>query len=315
MGSDRRQFFNQLVNVGALSGLAAMLPSDAFARVESSIRGETPGTGVQLQSDNNTTRTHTFHAHAHVLRSDAGHPITHDLGNQGFVRLPDEGGFRSQFLDGYQSGDGISFKSAYVHVAGTRSSKFGYGWVTLATVVVTGLNVHGMVTADLVFAQVSTEHPLEGYVPSVTFLGTRFENLRIGGREVDPIFDLGICGPKPDGDKPYLRDSGFLSRVSQQSERINNVPGLPDWARQQYHWDPAAVGQTGKVECSLVTNVAQAAPGTSFGHIVEVPGFGKVSLAKLAVDRAFHLTMIGVDADSGGTVQAADTTSNGNTHP
>jgi hypothetical protein len=37
MGSDRRMFFNQVVNVGALSGLAAMLPSDAFAKVESSV--------------------------------------------------------------------------------------------------------------------------------------------------------------------------------------------------------------------------------------------------------------------------------------
>ena len=74
MGSDRRTFFNQLVNVGALSGLAAMLPSDAFARVESSIRGETPGTGVQFQSGHDTTRTHIFHAHAHILRSDVGIP-------------------------------------------------------------------------------------------------------------------------------------------------------------------------------------------------------------------------------------------------
>ena len=32
MGSDRRTFFNQLVNVDALSGLAAMLPSDALLR-------------------------------------------------------------------------------------------------------------------------------------------------------------------------------------------------------------------------------------------------------------------------------------------
>ena len=292
-----------------------MFPSDALAKVESSIRGETPGTGVQLQAGNDTTRTHTFHAHANILHSDAGHPLAHELGNQGFVRLPDEGGFRSQFVEGYQSGDGISFKSAYMHVAGTRSSKVGYGWVTLATSVVTGLNVHDMVTADLVFAQVSTEHPLEGYVPSVTFLGTRFENLRIGGRELEPVFDLGICGPKPDGDKPYLQDPGFLSRVSQQYERINSVPGLPDWARQQYHWDPAAVGQTGKVECSLVANVAQAAPGTSFGPSVRVPGFGKVSLATLAVDRAFHLTMVGVYTDSGGTVQVATTTSNGTTRP
>jgi hypothetical protein len=56
MGSDRRQFVNQLVNIGALSGLAAMLPSDAFARVESSIRGESTATGLAPQAGG-TTRT------------------------------------------------------------------------------------------------------------------------------------------------------------------------------------------------------------------------------------------------------------------
>jgi hypothetical protein len=95
MGSDRRQFLNQLVNVGALSGLAAMLPTEAFAKVENSLRGETPATGVQLQTSNDTTRTHTFHAHAEILRFAPGR----DTVNQGHIRVPDEGGFRSQFLD------------------------------------------------------------------------------------------------------------------------------------------------------------------------------------------------------------------------
>jgi hypothetical protein len=317
MGSDRRTFFNQLVNVGALSGLAAMLPSDALAKVESSIRGETPGTGVPLQSVADTTRTHTFHAHAHILRSNAERPFTQQLGSQAAIRLPDEGGFRSQFLEGYQSGDGVSFRSAYMHVAGTRSSKTGYGWVTLATAVVTGLNIHDVVTADLVFAQVSTEHPSEGYVPSVTFLGTRFEKLRIAGREVEPAFDLGICGARPEGDKPYVQDAGFLSRVSQQYQRISQSRGLPDWARRQYDWNLAAVGQAGKVECSLVTGVENVSPATSFGHVVEVPGFGRVSLAKLTVDRAFHLTMVGVDMSptGGGNLDAGSATTNGKTKP
>ncbi len=305
------------MNVGALSGLAALLPSDALAKVERSIRGEAPGTGVELEAGNDTTRTHTFHAHANILRSDAGHPLTPDLGHQGIIRLPDEGGFRSQFLESYRSNNGVSFKSAYMHVAGTRSSKAGYGWVTLSTSVVTGLNVHDMVTADLVFAQVSTEHPLEGYVPSVTFLGTRFENLRIGGREVEPVFDLNICGPKPDGDKTYLQDAGFLSRVSQQYERINNTPGLPDWARQQYHWDTESARQTGKVQCSLVSNVARTLPGTSFGHVVEVPDYGKVSLGRLTVDSAFNLTMVGVDGGQSGhgSLDVPSGGTNGNTKP
>lgn len=277
-----------------------MLPSEAFAKIESALQGETPSAGMQFQGADGITRNHIFHAHAHILRSDAAHPLTPDIGSQGFIRLPDEGGFRSQFLDSYKSDDGVSFKSAYMHVAGTRSSKIGYGSMTLATSVIIGLNVHDMVTADLVFAQVSTEHPLGGHVPSVTFLGTRFENLRIAGRVVEPVLDLGIVGNKPDGDKPYVQDQGFLSRVSDQYDRIGNSPGLSDSDRQQYHWDSSAAAQKGKVECSLVTSVEKAAPGTSYGHIVEVAGFGKVSLAKLSVDRAFHLTMLDVDASSSG---------------
>jgi len=64
-----------------------------------------------------------------------------------------------------------------MHGAGTRSAKPDYSVTTLATSVITGLKVHDIVTADIVFAQVSTEHPLAGRVPWVTFLGTRFENL------------------------------------------------------------------------------------------------------------------------------------------
>jgi hypothetical protein len=136
-------------------------------------------------------------------------------------------------------------------------------------------------------------------VPSVDFLGTQFENLRIAGRAVEPVLDLGICSPKPEGDKPYLQDVRFLGRVSQQNEQINSLPGLPDSAQQQYH-DSAEVGHAGKIECSLVTKVDGAAPGTAFGHIVEAPGFGKVALAKLTVGSAFNLGLISVHPDSSG---------------
>lgn len=129
MGSDRRQFFNQLVNVGALSGLAAMLPSDAFAKIESAPSGDMPSAGIQVQGADGVTRTHTFHAHAHILHSDAGHPLAHDLENRGYVRLPDEGGFRSQFLDSYESGDGISFPTCTLpELATLRLAMDGQRW-------------------------------------------------------------------------------------------------------------------------------------------------------------------------------------------
>jgi hypothetical protein len=300
-------FFNQLANLGALSGLAAMLPSDAFAEVKRTLLGETPATGIQIQTADGITRTYLFHAHAHSVGADAGH--------QASVHLPEEGGFRSQFAENYRSPDGVSFRSAYMHVAGTRSSKPGYGWVSLATSFVTGLNIQDVVTADLVFAEVSTEHPLIGHVPAVTFLGTRFQNLRIAGRPVEPVLDLSICGTRSHGDTPYVQDAGFLSRVARHYERINVSPGVPDSLRQQYHWDSAATLQQGKVECSLVTSVDNAASASSYGHIVGVPGFGNISLAHLEVSRAFHLTMVSVDTGQNGTLNAADVTTNGHHYP
>src|SRR5260370_7032746 len=132
MGSDRRQFFNQLVNVGALSGLAAMLPSDAFAKIESTLLGETPTAGIQIQGTDGITRTYFFHANSHAIRPDTNNPLTMELGSKASAHLPEEGGFRSQFLENYSSG-GVSFKSAYVHVAGTRTSQPRYAWASLPT--------------------------------------------------------------------------------------------------------------------------------------------------------------------------------------
>ena len=59
--------------------------------------------------------------------------------------------------------------------------KPGHGWATLTTVVVDDLNVLEVLTADRVVGQIITDYPLEGYVPAVSFLGTRFDNLRIAG--------------------------------------------------------------------------------------------------------------------------------------
>jgi len=54
-----------------------------------------------------------------------------------------------------------------------------------------------VLTADRVVGQIITEHPLVGYVPIISFLGTRFENLRIAGHPVELDLDLNILGDKP----------------------------------------------------------------------------------------------------------------------
>jgi hypothetical protein len=56
MGSDRRTFFNQLASVGAFSGLAAILPSDALAKVEAASNGSSTAEHAQVST---LRRTHT----------------------------------------------------------------------------------------------------------------------------------------------------------------------------------------------------------------------------------------------------------------
>jgi hypothetical protein len=271
-----------------------------------------------------TDRVHYFHATADVLSAQFQRPLDQAITPQAFAQLPEEGGYLSQRAENYRLEGILSFHSAYTQVAGNESPKPGHGWTTLATSVVEGLNVLDVVTADRVVAQVSTEHPPEGHVPAVTFLGTRFENLKIGGHDVKPELNLDVCGPRPSNDKPYIEDPGFLNAVSQQYAQINNAKELPVWGQQKYHsdlLDPTKIKQLGdkaKVECSLVSRVGEMPRGRAFGPVIEVPEFGKVFLAELTVDRdSFHLTMIRLDLGcvADGSGQIASLKVNGNTRP
>ncbi len=69
------------------------------------------------------------------------------------------------------------------------------------------------------------------------------------------------------------------------------------------------------MECSLVTSVPQALPGTSYGHVIELTGIGKMSLAELTVHTAFNLTMIIMAVGTGVTVSGGGVPANGSTHP
>ena len=73
-----------------------------------------------------------------------------------------------------------------------------------------------VLTADRVVGQTITKPSLAGYVPTISFLGTRFENLRIAGFPVEVEFDHNIFGPMPADDAPYTHDTGVISRVARQ---------------------------------------------------------------------------------------------------
>ena len=231
-------------------------------------------------------RYHVYHAEATTLEGELKLPFPQRICAQTFSKLHEQGGYVSQHTENFRLGGVISFKSAYTQVAGNVDDKPGHGWNTLATSVLEGLNVMDVVTADRVVAQISTDHPPVGYVPTVTLLGTRFENLRIAGHPVKLEIDSNILGPKPANHAPYTSDSGFLQRVTRQYERIRGHQNLPADILKRYNQLPSSSASRESVECSLVNQAEGSFPGRSFGHVIDVPDFGKIYLATLRLDQS-----------------------------
>ena len=228
-------------------------------------------------------RIHRYNAEATVIEGHLELPLEQEIGRQAHASLPAQGGYISRRAHQYRLGEVISIRSGYTQVAGNRSDKPGEGWSTLATVVVEGLNVLEVLTADRVVAQIITDHPPAGYVPSISFLGTRFENLRIAGHLVNLQLDLGILGSKPASDEPYGLDPDLKRRISSQYNRICESQSLPADKRERYNRLSSSLGSPEEVECSLVNHALGDYPGPSFGHLIHIPNFGWISLAKVRV--------------------------------
>ena len=244
----------------------------------------------------NPKRVYYYHADSNAFGGHIETPVKQLIPVAAPSSLPPVGGYESAHTGRYQLEGILSFESAHTQVAGSVSHKTG-GWTTLASATVEGLNILNVITADRVVAQIATENPPEGYIPTVTFLGTQIKNLRVSGFLVDPVFNLGMsdqglaAGQFPK--RALVEDESFLKSAAAQYERMNNPKALPDWVqdrtipawvRERYTWDNARLRERAAVLCSLVTEVTGKFPGRPFGHVLEIPEIGRVFLGELLLD-------------------------------
>ncbi|MGA8085857.1 MAG: hypothetical protein WCA10_01035 [Terracidiphilus sp.] len=238
-------------------------------------------------------RYHIYDAEAEALSGSLRLPLIQEVKPPTFVKLNERGGYLSQHAENYRLGGAVSFRSAYTQVAGNPDTKADHGWNTLCTSVIEGLNVLDIVTADRIVCQISTDHPLVGYVPTVTFLGTRFDNLRIAGHTVKLDLDLNILGDKPKGDASYTSNRDFIKRVAAQRDHIQSQKNVPTDISKRYNRLPAITAKQGKIECSLVNQSEGGFPGRCFGNAIDVPNFGKIYLAPLTLEQSDFDTSTG----------------------
>ncbi len=275
-----------------------------------------------------TKRVHYYHADACGFGGYFERPFQHIVAPQAPMSLPTSGGYGSARSENFRLEGLVSYKSVSTQVSGQLNKKDGGGWLTLATAVVEGFNLLDVVTADRLVSQISTEHPLVGDNPTVTFLGSKIENLKIAGSPVQVTLDLDICN-QGNGypSQPCVGDDRFLSQVTGQYQRINDAKclpewvkdrSIPDWIKDRYQWDAKKACKSGSVLCSVVKETSGEFPGRPFGNVFEVPGFGRVFLGELLVDcKSYRLTMVRTEmgSPSEGSSSAGTTEANGTTYP
>ncbi|HUB00029.1 MAG TPA: hypothetical protein VMA34_16970 [Terracidiphilus sp.] len=233
---------------------------------------------------------HLYHAEATALGGHLTLPLDQQIHPQAYATLGADGGYLSQRSEFFAIEEVMRYETAYTQVAGNVDTKAGHGWNTLVSSVVEGLNILDVLTADRVVAQISTDHPRAGYIPTVTFLGTRFEGLRIAGHPVHLDLDVNLVGDRPANDAPYIGQSGLMDRVQRQHDRILGAPDVPAEVASRFKemttTTQAGGNQSAALECSLVNQASGGHPGRCFGHVIDVPNFGKIYLAVLRVEES-----------------------------
>jgi hypothetical protein len=269
--------------------------------------------------DANIKRVHYYHADASAIGGFFEKPVHQLVPVQAPLSLPPTGGYATSNVCDFRLEGFLSFKTASTQVSGSVHHKDG-PWTTLVTSTVEGLNVGEVLTADRVVAQIVTEHPAVGYNSKVKLLGTRYENLRIAGKEITPVLDLNIC-MQGDG-KEFPKEScfnstEFLGKVEKQYRQLASKE-LPGTLKERYTWDNASRQAKGYVLCSVVNEVKGDFPGKAHGNILDIPDFGKVFLGELIVDQgSYRLIMIRTEQGCAiqGRMSGPTVVVNGRTYP
>jgi hypothetical protein len=272
-------------------------------------------------------RVHLYHADATAFGGHIKTPFEQLIPTVAPVSLSPVGGYVLSRAEHVRVEGLVSIASAYTQVAGSVSHKTG-GWTTLASSVVEGLNILNVITADRMVAQIATEHPPAGYNPKITFIGTQFQNVRIGGHLVDLELDFGLCDQAEGKDgfpqKPLFEEDSFRSAAAGQYRSMSTVPkwvkdtSIPAWVKERYTWDNGQLEKRSAVLCSVVTQVRGEFQGRPFGNVLEIPEVGKVFFGELLVDHNTY-RLIGMRLELGcatsGAMAGAVVNIEGSTYP
>jgi len=236
-----------------------------------------------------------FHAEGHAFSGEFRHPAWCLIPAQASASLPTIGGHASAHVENFRFQDFVSFKSAHTHISGKRRRDDTFA--THATTTIHGLNILGVITADLIVCRLTSVHNPKDCEGHIIAEDSRFEGLRIKGEDVKVTLrhDLLVkCKTFDDLRKGIATDkkSGKMVAFDEDSQ--------------------VAI-------CSLVEKIETKLKGVDVKqHLIEVKNFGKIFLAEIFTDPGTRtLTMLRLELGSPHVAEliAGETRINGVPYP
>jgi hypothetical protein len=246
-------------------------------------------------------KTFYYHGDANSLGGFIEKPFQKHIPAQASATLPSVGGHVTSRTEAFDFEGIISCRAAHTRVSGRHVEENGSATVSV-TSVIEGLNILEIVKAERIVAQITAEYPVVGGFPRVSFAGSHFDRLTIGHAEASVTLNSGLLGfgRGPKG-RQVITPALFQETGRQQAAKlIKSVKAEPDqdvlrWLIDRYGWmdSDRKLGKDGFLLCSLVDGVGGAIPGRSFGHVLEIPDFGRIFLGELFVSPAlFRISMV-----------------------
>jgi hypothetical protein len=234
-----------------------------------------------------------FHAEGHAFSGEFRHPAWCPIPAQASASLPTIGGHSTAQVDNFRFQDFVSFKSAHTHISGKHRRDDTYA--THATTTIHGLNILGVVTADLIVCRLTSVHSPKEREGHIIAEDSRFEGLRIKGEDV----------------KVTLRHE-LLVKCKTFEDLTKGIASDKKSGKIAESNDKAAI-------CSLVEKIETKLKGVDpKRHLIEVPNFGKIFLAEIFAEPGTRtLTMLRLELGSPhvANITAAETRTNGQPSP
>lgn len=252
--------------------------------------------------------TFLYHAEAVGASGRITLPIEDAMPMQASLGSPVGEGYGSVRVESFKHLDYLSLGPIESKVVGSHSARdAAHG--TLSTVSIEKLNILDVVTCDRLITRLTSKHPEDGSSQASFILyGTRFENLRIAGYQIDLNLAIGLFSQLGTFEKlntAYQTDPAIRAELSQLAMYPVKGERLPV--------------SNGIFGCTLA-HIPDELPGglTRNGQGIYVPHFGTVYPAQFYItegSRRLRMLHVELGCSVEGCYGFGDTGANGSQYP